>query len=180
MTLSFDEPVTGLTEAQISLVEDTSGITLPDHVYMAAAHTSARLIFEGGLPDGNYTLKVLDSVTDLAGNELDGDRNNDPGGDFELEFAVGTAVVGRHFFYNNSYFDTATLPNTDFTDHDAVAPGKTALMPGGTATFANYTSYSLGINGIMIDIAGPPATPEAADFRFKVGNDPQTRLAQRP
>ena len=39
--------------------------------------------------------------------------------------------------------------------------------------FANYTSYSRGINGVMIDIAGRrvrwPLT--AADFQFRVGND---------
>src|SRR5205823_971379 len=45
--------------------------------------------------------------------------------------------------------------------------------PGQTAAFANYTSYSGGINGIMVDIshlAKPPAL-SAADFAFKVGND---------
>ena len=28
-----------------------------------------------------------------------------------------------------------------------------ALLPGGIATFANYTSYTRGINGIMIDVS---------------------------
>ena len=46
-----------------------------------------------------------------------------------------------------------------------------SLLPGGTASFANYTSYSRGINGIMIDIAGLWAMSlSAADFDFKVGN----------
>ena len=49
--------------------------------------------------------------------------------------------------------------------------GKNALLPGQTATFANYTSYGLGINGIMVDISGLAGTPTAADFTFKVGND---------
>ncbi len=48
---------------------------------------------------------------------------------------------------------------------------KTALLPGETATLANYTSYSRGINGIMVDIAAPTATPTEADFEFKVGGD---------
>jgi hypothetical protein len=54
-----------------------------------------------------------------------------------------------------------------------VGLGKTALLPGQTATFANYTSYSRGINGIMIDIAGLPAGTALTldDFVFRVGND---------
>ena len=45
-------------------------------------------------------------------------------------------------------------------------------MPGQTATFANYTSYSRGINGIMIDVqySENPGGITAADFQFKVGN----------
>ena len=53
-----------------------------------------------------------------------------------------------------------------------------ALLPAGTATFANYTSYSRGINGLMIDLAGLPPGAEAAlsaagpaaDFLFRAGN----------
>src|SRR5207248_5029700 len=51
---------------------------------------------------------------------------------------------------------------------------KHALLPGQTATFANYTSYSKGINGIIVDIAGLPsggASLSADDFIFKGGND---------
>ena len=39
------------------------------------------------------------------------------------------------------------------------------------ATFANYTSYSQGINGVMIDVAGLEGTPTADDFEFRVGNN---------
>ena len=39
------------------------------------------------------------------------------------------------------------------------------------ATGTNYTSYSRGINGVMVDIVGLPAVPTDADFEFKVGND---------
>ena len=82
----------------------------------------------------------------------------------------GSKVVARHIFYNNSAFD-GNDPAANVADDGAIAPDKTALLPGQTATFANYTSYSRGINGIMIDIAGLPGTPTAADFEFKVGND---------
>ncbi len=57
------------------------------------------------------------------------------------------------------------------SDDDAIAPDKQPLRPGGQATFANYTNYARGINGIMVDIAGFPETITADDFAFAVGND---------
>jgi probable HAF family extracellular repeat protein len=82
-----------------------------------------------------------------------------------------TAVTTRRVFYNNSAFD-GNNPAANAADDAAVTTDKVALLPGGTATFANYTSYSKGINGIMIDFAGMPSAPlAAADFTFRVGND---------
>src|SRR5262249_1963977 len=53
---------------------------------------------------------------------------------------------------------------------------KSAYLPGaGTANFGNYTSYSRGINGIMIDLLGDGAHTSITlenilnDFTFKVG-----------
>ncbi len=76
-----------------------------------------------------------------------------------------TAILDRHIFYNDSTFG------------DAIATDKTALLPGETASFANYTSYDLGINGIMIDVTNL-ADPHALNvetigdyLRLRVGND---------
>jgi len=82
------------------------------------------------------------------------------------------AVVGRYVFYNHSSFDGED-PATGPADDAAIATDKTPLLPGQTATLINYTSYSRGLNGIMIDVAEMPGTPTAADFRFRVGNDTQ-------
>ena len=79
-------------------------------------------------------------------------------------------VEGRHVFYNNSAFD-GDNPAANADDDNAIAIDKAALLPGQTASFANYTSYSGGINGIMIDLAGDAGTPTASDFQFRVGND---------
>jgi hypothetical protein len=52
------------------------------------------------------------------------------------------------------------------------ADGKRALLPGQYASFANYTSYSRGINAIAIDVSHVP-DPEAvssADFSFRLGS----------
>lgn len=61
-------------------------------------------------------------------------------------------VVSRQLFYNDSAFDNTS-------DDDAIAIDKQALLPGQTATFANYSSFPLGINGIIIDatLANPTA-----------------------
>ena len=76
------------------------------------------------------------------------------------------AVVGRHVFYNHSAAD-GNRAAADPGDDAAIAPDKTALLPGAAVTFAHYTTYSRGLNGIMVDVAGLPAgTPTAADFDF--------------
>jgi subtilisin family serine protease len=78
--------------------------------------------------------------------------------------SMPAAVVGRHIFYNNSAFDTVS-------DDGAIAPDKSALLPGQTATSANYTNYHLGINGLMVDVEGltNPSALGIADFEFRAG-----------
>ena len=74
----------------------------------------------------------------------------------QFDVDVPAAVIGRHVFYNNSAYDA-----TD--DDDAIATDKVALLPGETATFANYTSYARGINGLMVDVTDLSGTPTAAE-----------------
>ena len=50
-------------------------------------------------------------------------------------------------------------------------PNKEVLLPGTRATLANVTSYSRGVNGLMVDVWNLPAQPIAADIRVRVGND---------
>lgn len=80
-----------------------------------------------------------------------------------------SALVGRYVFYNDSAFDGNNAA-ANAADDAAIATDKTALLPGQTASFANYTSYSHGINGIMVDIANLPGAPIASDFVCLVGN----------
>ena len=80
-------------------------------------------------------------------------------------------VVSRNLFYNQSSYDGNNVAITS-SDDNAIATDKTAYIPGsGAATFANVSSYSKGINGIMIDIAGTHGTITLADFIFRVGNN---------
>ena len=82
-------------------------------------------------------------------------------------------VIDRHVFYNNSAFD-GNNPLADAADNDARAADKEALLPGQLATFANYSSYSRGINGVMIDVAHLVNYTSALttdDFEFRTSTD---------
>ena len=67
-------------------------------------------------------------------------------------------MAARHLFYNDSAFDDAS---DGLTDDDAIATDpalagdpeqvKSALLPGGPVSFKNYSNFSRGINGLMID-----------------------------
>ncbi|KPK78958.1 MAG: hypothetical protein AMJ81_14170 [Phycisphaerae bacterium SM23_33] len=92
LTLNFTEPVQGVAESDISLQESALGPIVPDDVVLAPDGMSAALTFAAGLlaaaaPD-TYTLRVLDSVMDMAGNPLDGDGDGTPGGDYQVSFSV--------------------------------------------------------------------------------------------
>ena len=89
--------------------------------------------------------------------------------------ATGAAsVVARQLFYNQSAFDGGSAA-LNASDNGAIAPDKSAYLPGsGLASAANVSSYSRGINGILIDLSpsgGSHASITAADFVFKVGNN---------
>jgi hypothetical protein len=77
-------------------------------------------------------------------------------------------VLKSQLFYNNSAYD-GNDPAANAADDNAIAIDKQPLLAGQTATFANYSSYSKGINGIMVDITPPTGAISAADFTFNVG-----------
>jgi ELWxxDGT repeat protein len=79
-------------------------------------------------------------------------------------------VVGRYAFYNSSAFDGGDAA-ASAADDNAIAPDKVALLAGQDRLpgFDNVTSYSRGLNGLMIDVAGLPvidALLDADDFDF--------------
>ncbi|HUT10601.1 MAG TPA: PA14 domain-containing protein [Thermoguttaceae bacterium] len=133
---------------------------------------------------GSQTVAMADSVT--VGLAVTAHDNATLATARFEQVAVRTVaeVVGRYVFYNNSAFDGGN-PAANADDDSAIAPdpasaaelrlGKTALLPGQTASFENYTSYSRGINGIMVDIADLAEMPTLSTwddfFAFTVGND---------
>ncbi len=184
ITIEFSEPVNSIDASAASNYElrspglnasyddiDDVLCTL-EPVYVSGTHTVTLTIVDGPLSSGEYRLTVSgdQSIHDLAGNRLDGNSDGLPGGDYvrllNVDVMPPTAeVAGRFVFYNNSAYDNVS-------DDDAVAADKQALLPGQTASFQNYTSYSRGINGIMLDLANRPDRPiDVADFEFHIGND---------
>jgi subtilisin-like proprotein convertase family protein len=79
------------------------------------------------------------------------------------------AVVERRLFYNASTFDGGDAA-INAADDQAIAPDKIAYLPGsGLATFASVSSYTRGINGLIIDVGGLAGEITAGDFIFRVG-----------
>ena len=178
LVFEFDEDVsTSFTPADLALLHVDSG--LPGGANeMAIAFTPdgrrATVTFplyrSGRLPAGAWWAGLIPAgVTDRAGNPLSGAR--------PFEFTVYADVVGRHVFYNNGFFDGGD-PSAGAADDGAIAADKAALLAGQSATFANVTSYSRGINGVMVDLASLQvvAALTAADFTFRygAGADPAT------
>jgi hypothetical protein len=82
-----------------------------------------------------------------------------------------SAVVGTNLFYKDSTKWNVTNGAT-FSDDNAIAPDKTAYLPGsGTSTFSSVSSYDKGINGLMVDLAGAHGAITINDFQFKRGNN---------
>ena len=152
--------------------DDVVYVLTPNYYYNTVTGASTTTFDLGGvLPADTYQLTIRASggaggLRDVNGNYLDGNENSLAGGDYIRTFTILPAsIAGRYIFYNNSKFDAAG-------DGAAIATDKTALLPGYNATFDNYTSYSLGINGIIVDINGLANASglTAADFLFQVGN----------
>jgi subtilisin family serine protease len=138
---------------------------------LAAPHVAgvAALAF-GAYPSATWQsvqraiLAGVDPIAAMDGKLVTGGRLNAAG---TLHALAPSAVVGRHAFYNNSAFDGRSAAAGP-ADDGAIASDKAALLPGRTARFANYTSYSRGINGVMVDVRTPQQMPAAADFAFEV------------
>jgi len=104
-------------------------------------------------------------------------------GNFRGTVTPRSEVVGRKAFYNNSRFDGRN-PAANANDLAAVASDKRPLLPGAFASALNVTSYTRGLNGIIVELRNlaPAANPTAADFTFKAGNgaDPASWVAAAP
>jgi hypothetical protein len=73
-----------------------------------------------------------------------------------FNITANTFAAGRSVFYNNA---TGANLSSAGAANNAIDTSKSVLRtPGATSTFANYTNYSRGLNGLIVDIAGLPTT----------------------
>ena len=167
-----DPPFVELTVPQVAFA--AIAITAPNEQVTANGLLATLTVDTTGLFGGVFALQ-LDQVLPMLG---DGPFATDFGGlpihitNGSLE-VISAQIEGRHVFYNNSKFDNEN-PESDSGDDRAIAPDKQALLPGNTATFGNYTNYSRGLNGVMIDVKNLLGQVSLADFSFKVGNNSNT------
>jgi hypothetical protein len=163
------------------LAANTSGVNI------SASFDGATLTLSGSDTAADYQ-RVLRSVTytNTAGGPgvssetvkvvaTDSNMLSSAEADATINAGFSGSIVNRLLFYNGSTrFDGAggvrePLP---FSDDNAVAMDKSAYLPGsGATTFANVSSYTLGINGLMVDLSGTHGTITANDFVFKTGNN---------
>jgi len=169
LQIDFSEPVTGFDLADLSLTCNDG----PDLITGAESLTTADNVHWtlGGLTGLNSSAGVYQLTVKALGANIADAGGNPLANGAARTWTIYATVTGRRVFYNNSAFDANNAAATP-EDDNAIAPDKSALLPGTKASFANYTSYSRGINGIMVDISrlGNPTTLSAADFQFNVGN----------
>jgi hypothetical protein len=131
----------------------------------------------------NFTEHAISTTADRAYSVFAADVDGD--GDMDVLSALRddgkiawyendpdpSSVVKTNLFYKNSTkWNVAN--GVTFSDDNAIAPDKTAYLPGsGTSAFSAVSSYYLGINGIMVDLSGAHGTITVSDFTFKRGNN---------
>lgn len=178
-TVQFSEKVTGVDASDFVLLASGDGVSASISSFSGSGTTYnvAALLSNTTVAHGSLTLKLVDndSIIDQVGNPLGGVGAGN-GTFVGPSYTISRdGYTGPFLFYNNSpRYDTTGNPQTPlpFKDDNAIAIDKFAYLPGsGPATFANISSYTRGINGIMVDIPGQHGTITTADFVFKVGNN---------
>ncbi len=175
ITIVFSEPIVGFELSDLTLTRN-GGDNLLTASQTLTSNDDVTWHLSNLTPltrtAGTYVLTLLaagSGIVDLLDNPLVDNASD--------VWVTHSTIAGRHIFYNNSRWDAhAGFPNGDpaanVFDDAAIAPDKQALVAGQHATFANYTSYSRGINGIMVDIANvaDPSGLSVVDFEFRTGN----------
>ncbi|HZN65331.1 MAG TPA: alkaline phosphatase family protein [Tepidisphaeraceae bacterium] len=117
-------------------------------------------------------LRTLEDMFDLPHLGRSADRRGGtPITEVWRPVETGPRVAGRLLFYNNSAYDGASRV-ADARDDHAIAGDKEALLPGRRADIDNVSTYTRGINGVMVDLAERPSTSSLgiADFTLRVGD----------
>ena len=98
-----------------------------------------------GTWDWSYTptTKLVNQAVTITAN----DGTNTSTVSFTI--TANVAISQRGLFYGGASGSSAST---------FLATDKSPLLPGQSSTFGNYTNYSLGLNGVVVDVAGLPAS----------------------
>ena len=177
-TGTFAVDLNGLTpQTQYDQIAPTGAVTLGgtltiSRTYLPAIGESFRIIDKTspGTVSGTFLNSPEGDIYTVNGIPLQLSYIGGDGNDVTLT-RVANLVVDRKLFYDQSAFD-GNIAGPSGSDDAAIATDKTAYRPNNTlAVFANVSSFTRGINGIMVDFSGPHGTITANDFVFKIGNN---------
>ncbi|MEX0675655.1 MAG: ELWxxDGT repeat protein [Pirellulales bacterium] len=195
---------TAETPGVILLVGDHNGIieidriiaTNIDPVAGMPAFATITLEFDTPLPDDRFTLTVNDTITDPAGNQLDGETDaveptgapfippsgdGQPGGDFVARFTVdsrpeiGTYAAANIFIdANGNFFADFPGDDDDFTNRDLnFALGIVPALAGVVSPMGVHDGVFAGNFPVMQGNEGPPAlVADGFDKLAAYGFDP--------
>jgi hypothetical protein len=161
--------------ANINLVDDAQGTNILS--LSGADSGSFQLVYgaEGPqlhlIPDAilNYETKpYLEVVVNVDDATIGSSPDSSVNFRLELTNIPETVIVDRRVFYHRSL--SAVFGNGSGNPNSAIDFTKSALLPGGQPTFANYTNYVKGLNGLVIDATQLPAKVTASDFAFAIWN----------
>lgn len=116
---------------------------------------------------GSYNVQVR--VVDK-----DGGMSNVESFTIEVATATTATVVHRGLFYNGANNSFLSSPSNTFNSSGAadgaIDSTKQALLSG-ASSFVNYSNYTRGLNGLVIDLSERPSgTITADDFSFETWN----------
>jgi hypothetical protein len=177
-TGNFTVDLNGLTpQTQFDQLASNGAIALAGtltiaRTYLPAIGESFKIIDKTspGAVSGTFLNSPEGDIYTVNGIPLQLSYTGGDGNDVTLT-RVANLVVDRKLFYDQSAFD-GNVAGPSGSDDAAIATDKTAYRPNATtAVFANVSSYTRGINGIMVDFSGPHGTITANDFIFKIGNN---------
>src|SRR3989304_4092089 len=114
---------------------------------MVAEHVQTRWTLVGKRKEGTIARAVLIACAAIATT-------------LNAEAVCTRTIAGRQVYYNNCFFD-GNSPGfvSAAQENGAIAPDKSVLLPGQTATLANLHGYTRGVNGLIIDVAGSGCPP---------------------
>ena len=118
---------------------------------------------------------ALTNWLDAPGWRASGAIGGSPGA---ADTVASATIAGRHVFYNQIEVRRQRRRGQCQRRCGDRHRQSRALLPGGTASFANYTSFNRGLNGIMVDIAGLPPAQCSERQRLRLQGR-QHRHAQR-